>query len=186
MAWLFKPGYPPNNPILYNGQITYPSMDLEISDSSIKYITAINFVSTTQIEIKNTGFVAKAFLLSNIKINTIQFSFNNAPRYLIEQLKSLAKNVNSSGLWIKFNDNFFTGSILNPLLYYCRWKNTMDFTQRSIINSSCVINFYVSDPNPDPVQLLEFQKVIDIPTSTLQWDLQINNTGVLHEYARQP
>lgn len=185
MAWLFKPGIPADVSITYDGQLVYPSLDLEINDNCIQYISNITFVSTSQLEIKHTGFVPKAFLLSNVKVNTLQFSFTRSPRWLVEQLHSLAKGLNSSGLWLRFNDTFFTGSSGTPVIYYCRWKNILDFIDESVLMSSCTLDFYASDPNPDPPQLLEFQKVIDIPVSTLQWDLQIDNTSVLHEYARQ-
>jgi len=185
MSWIFKPGVPPNESLIFNGQIVYPSTDLEISDTCIQYITGCTFVSTTQLEIKNTGFSSKAYLLGTVKINTLQISISSGSKTLVESVRSLVRGVNNSGLWVKFNDIFVTGTILNPILYYCRLKSFFDFSDNNILQSSCTLNFYASDPNPTIEALLEFQKVIDIPISTLQWDLQIENTSVLHEYARQ-
>jgi hypothetical protein len=182
MGYIFKPAI--KNGVSFNNQLIYPNFDFTISDKNLKYFESIQYKSTIEIETKNTGFISRTIKLDSANYYMFTFTFNNkSSTSFIDQIRTLIRMNNVAGVYIIFNDFFVTGTISSPNLFYCKCIN-VNFADNDVLFSSGSMNMLASEPYTYSEEIDEYQKVINIPPSTLQWDLQINNVSVLHEYDR--
>jgi hypothetical protein len=139
MAYLFKSYH---SGVAFNNQIVFSSKDIEISQKLIKFISNITINFKDHLKINDTGFKRTVVKVDNCDTYfDIQFS-GNSPKYLIENIRNLARSINGAGACILFNDTFATGTEIAPKEYLCHWLNAGDFTDNNVLMSTGSMQLY--------------------------------------------
>ena len=184
MTWLFKPDIPDTES--FDGQMVYNIEDIEINETDKKYISSVGYKILGRNITKNTGFESITFQHKDlIEVLYIFTWSSDLPHYLKNQLHRLAIGLNGTGAGLKFQDNFIAGTESTPIIYTCRWKNAGDFVDNSEILCGGKMKLLSYLPSTQVI-ILEYQKVIDIPVSTLQWQFKINDGDADEVYERIP
>lgn len=183
MSWALKPRIPPGGS--FNGQIVYPSIDLEFPlDAFINIVESISFSISDQYINKLTGFETKKYKVhDNTEKNISIMLVGDLEFWQMELLLNIATAMNSSGMILQWSDNFFTGTTSVPVLYSGRWINAGDFVENSALLCGGTIELVAYNINAGAA-VDEYQKVIDIPDPALEWNYNIDTGVGIIEYQR--
>jgi hypothetical protein len=182
MAWALKPKLPDG--AVFGNEIVYQSTVVEISDTFKLYVISIQQATNNQFVNKATGFETDRYKKNDADKISIDITLaGNIPHWLEDALKVLAQSMNGAGMILQFLDDWVNGTVLQPVTYDCRWVNAGDFVNSSTLLSGATMQLLAFNVSP-PVVIEEYQKVIDIPASTLEWIYNINSGPGITEYQR--
>jgi len=184
MAWFLKPEIPDTES--FAGQMVYNTEDIEIQDTAISEIESVGYKILGRHIVKQTGFESHTYNYKGlIEVLYIINWSSNMTFALKNQLHRLSIALNGTGAGLKIQDTFIAGTESTPIIYTCRWKNAGDFVDNSEILAGGKMKL-LSYLESTQVTILEYQKVIDIPPSTLQWQFKINDVDADEVYERIP
>jgi len=182
MSWTFKTkmlsGY------AFNGELPYQSINMEIPTTFKNVVESVRFEYINQFDQKYTGFETIKHKINYYNNKNISIMLiGSLTRGWQDVLIRLATAMNGAGCVLQFSDDWVTGTESVPIVYDCRWVNAGDFVDNNELLCGGSMELVCFNTSPAVVPN-EFQKVIDIPVSDLQWQYNITPTGVDHEYYR--
>ena len=178
MAWALLPRTPTG--ATYDGNLVWNSTNIEIPDTFRQYVESINHSIKPMYINKYTGFETKKYYIRDSSEHRFMIMLvGNLPRWLQEALKRLAIAMNGAGMILQFLDNWVTGTDASSTTYNCRWVNAIDFVDNSELLCGGSMEL-VSFTLPADISIDEYQKVIDVPASGLQWDLHIDDQDTIY------
>ena len=172
MAWALKPKLPDG--AVFGNEIVYQSTVVEIPDTFKLYVSSIQQSTNNQFVNKATGFETNRYKTNDADKISIDITLaGNIPHWLEDALKVLAQSMNGAGMILQFLDDWVNGTTLQPVTYDCRWINAGDFVNNSTLLSGATMQLLAFNVSP-PVVIEEYEKVINIPPSLLEWELEID------------